>query len=161
MELSKNMKKITLFGMGVLFFLGIDVQAQKKKRDTASVTDIKEVTVSTGYQKLSKRTFTGSASKIVAKDLVVEGIPDVSRMIEGKVSGVNVQNATGTFGIAPKITICSSSSIFGDTKPLWVIDGIVQKDVINVSFEDLASGNALTLLISAVAGLNSANVESI
>ncbi|XJR86674.1 TonB-dependent receptor plug domain-containing protein [Elizabethkingia anophelis] len=49
----------------------------------------------------------------------------------------------------------------GDNKPLWVIDGIVQEDLVNVSFEELASGNASTLLSSAVAGLNSADIESI
>lgn len=150
-----------MLSAGVLFFIGHGISAQKKKTDTTSVKDIEEVTVSTGYQKLSKRTFTGAASKISAKDLKVEGVPDVSRMIEGKVSGVNVQNVTGTFGTAPKITIRGASSIFGDTKPLWVIDGIVQEDVINVSFQDLASGNAATLLSSAVAGLNSSDVESI
>ena len=94
-----------MLSAGVLFFIGHGISAQKKKTDTTSVKDIEEVTVSTGYQKLSKRTFTGAASKISAKDLKVEGVPDVSRMIEGKVSGVNVQNVTGTFGTAPKITI--------------------------------------------------------
>ncbi|HFK5528160.1 TPA: SusC/RagA family TonB-linked outer membrane protein [Elizabethkingia anophelis] len=153
--------KLRIVGVGVLFFIGQGAMAQKKKKDTASVTDIKEVTVSTGYQKLSKRTFTGAASKIVAKDLKVEGVPDISRMIEGKVPGVNVQNVTGTFGSAPKITIRGASSILGDNKPLWVIDGIVQEDLVNVSFEELASGNASTLLSSAVAGLNSADIESI
>lgn len=153
--------QLRILSVGVLFFIGQGVVAQKKKKDTASVTDIKEVTVSTGYQKLSKRTFTGAASKITAKELKVEGVPDVSRMIEGKVPGINVQNVTGTFGTAPKITVRGSSTIFGDTKPLWVIDGIVQEDIINVSFADLASGNASTLLSSAVAGLNSSDVESI
>ncbi|KAF5270929.1 hypothetical protein FQR65_LT17749 [Abscondita terminalis] len=50
---------------------------------------------------------------------------------------------------------------FLEIPTIMVIDGIVQEDVINVSFEDLASGNASTLLSSAVAGLNSADVESI
>ncbi|MCT4288153.1 SusC/RagA family TonB-linked outer membrane protein [Elizabethkingia anophelis] len=153
--------KLRILSVGALFFIGQGVIAQTKKKDTASVTDIKEVTVSTGYQKLSKRTFTGAASKISAKELKVEGIPDVSRMIEGKVAGVNVQNVTGTFGTAPKITIRGASSIFGDTKPLWVIDGIVQEDIVNVSLQELASGNAATLLSSAVSGLNSSDVESI
>ncbi|HIB8181838.1 TPA: SusC/RagA family TonB-linked outer membrane protein [Elizabethkingia anophelis] len=153
--------QLRTLSVGVLFFIGQGVMAQTKKKDTASVTDIKEVTVSTGYQKLSKRTFTGAASRISAKELKVEGVPDVSRMIEGKVAGVNIQNVTGTFGTAPKITIRGSSSIFGDTKPLWVIDGIVQEDIVNVSLQELASGNAATLLSSAVSGLNSSDVESI
>lgn len=122
---------------------------------------IGEITITTGYDNVVKRKFTGAVSKITEKDLKMEGVPDVSRMIEGKAAGVTVQNVTGSFGAAPKITVRGSSSIFGDTKPLWVIDGVVQEDIVNVSFEDLASGNAETLLSSAVAGLNSSDVSSI
>lgn len=123
--------------------------------------NLKEVVVTTGYEKTSKRTFTGAISKISATELKVDGVVDVSRMIEGKAAGVTVQNVTGTFGTAPKITVRGSSSIFGDTKPLWVIDGVVQEDIINLSFADLASGNSETLLSSSVAGLNANDIQSI
>ncbi|OXG06906.1 TonB-linked SusC/RagA family outer membrane protein [Flavobacterium araucananum] len=123
--------------------------------------NLKEVVVTTGYEKTSKRTFTGAISKISGAELKVDGVVDVSRMIEGKAAGVTVQNVTGTFGTAPKITVRGSSSIFGDTKPLWVIDGVVQEDIINISFADLASGNSSTLLSSSVAGLNSNDIQSI
>ncbi|KUJ62334.1 SusC/RagA family TonB-linked outer membrane protein [Flavobacteriaceae bacterium CRH] len=123
--------------------------------------NLKEVVVTTGYEKTSKRTFTGAISKISGAELKVDGVVDVSRMIEGKAAGVTVQNVTGTFGTAPKITVRGSSSIFGDTKPLWVIDGVVQEDIINISFADLASGNSSTLLSSAVAGLNANDIQSI
>ena len=94
--------------------------------------NLKEVVVTTGYEKTSKRTFTGAISKISGAELKVDGVVDVSRMIEGKAAGVTVQNVTGTFGTAPKITVRGSSSIFGDTKPLWVIDGVVQEDIIQI-----------------------------
>jgi TonB-dependent SusC/RagA subfamily outer membrane receptor len=123
--------------------------------------NLKEVVVTTGYEKTSKRTFTGAISKISESELKVDGVVDISRMIEGKAAGVTVQNVTGTFGTAPKITVRGSSSIFGDTKPLWVIDGVVQEDIINISFADLASGNSETLLSSSVAGLNSNDIQSI
>lgn len=119
------------------------------------------ITITTGYEKLSKRTFTGAVSTITAEELKVDGVADVSRMIEGKAAGVTVQNVSGTFGSAPKITVRGSSTILGDTKPLWVIDGVVQEDIVNVSFTDLASGNSETLLSSAIAGLNSNDVQSI
>ncbi|RYJ50687.1 SusC/RagA family TonB-linked outer membrane protein [Flavobacterium petrolei] len=122
---------------------------------------LNEVVITTGYEKTSKRTFTGAISKISEKDLKVEGVIDISRMIEGKAAGVTVQNVTGSFGAAPKITVRGSSSIFGDTKPLWVIDGIVQEDIVNLSFADLASGNSETLLSSSIAGLNANDVLSI
>lgn len=123
--------------------------------------NLKEVVVTTGYEKTSKRTFTGAISKISGAELKVDGVVDVSRMIEGKAAGVTVQNVTGSFGTTPKITVRGSSSIFGDTKPLWVIDGVVQEDIINVSFADLASGNSSTLLSSSVAGLNANDIQSI
>jgi hypothetical protein len=47
-----------------------------------------------------KRTFTGAISKITGTELLVEGVVDISRMIEGKAAGVTVQNVTGTFGTA-------------------------------------------------------------
>ena len=126
-----------------------------------SAEELNEVKITTGYETTSKRTFTGASSKISEKDLKVEGVIDVSRMIEGKAAGVTVQNVSGTFGAAPKIVVRGSSSIFGDTKPLWVIDGIVQEDIVNLSFADLASGNSETLLGSSVAGLNANDILSI
>lgn len=122
---------------------------------------IDEVVITTGYEKLSKRTFTGAISVISEKELKIDGAPDVSRMIEGKAAGVTVQNVSGTFGSAPKITVRGSSTILGDTKPLWVIDGVVQEDIVNVSFQELASGNSASLLSSAIAGLNPNDVLSI
>lgn len=122
---------------------------------------LREIIVTTGYEKTSKRTFTGAISKISASELKVDGVADMSRMIEGKAAGVTVQNVTGTFGSAPKITVRGSSSILGDLKPLWVIDGVVQEDIINLNFSDLVSGNSATLLSSAVAGLNPNDIQSV
>lgn len=142
-----------------------EIKMQGRSVVNAKLAELSEelegITISTGYQSMTKREVTGAVSRISEKELKVEGVVDVSRMIEGKAAGVTVQNVTGTFGAAPKITVRGASSIFGDTKPLWVIDGIVQEDIINVSFEDLASGNSETLLSSSIAGLNSSDVLSI
>ncbi|MDM1407146.1 SusC/RagA family TonB-linked outer membrane protein [Myroides sp. DF42-4-2] len=154
----------------VLVFQFVGTVTTEKKVGKASVVNVvlkddsammQEVVINTGYQTLSKRKEAGAISRIDAKELKVDGVTDVSRMIEGKAAGVTVQNVTGTFGAAPKITVRGASSIMGDTKPLWVIDGVVQEDIVNVSFEDLASGNSETLLSSAIAGLNADDVLSI
>lgn len=81
-------------------------------------------------------------------------------MLEGQVAGVSVQNVSGTFGAAPKIRVRGATSITGDNKPLWVVDGVVLEDVINVSNEQLSTGNPATLLGSSVAGLNTDDIES-
>src|SRR5690606_12702916 len=116
--------------------------------------------VSTGYQNLSRKFFTGASSSLKAEDVRRDGISDVSRMLEGQVAGVSVQNVSGTFGAAPKIRVRGATSITGDNKPLWVIDGIILEDVVNISNEQLSTGDPATLIGSSVAGLNPDDIES-
>ncbi len=120
---------------------------------------LEEVIVSTGYQKIDRKLFTGSAAKINAKDAKMDGVVDVGRMLEGKAAGVSVQNVSGTFGAAPKIRVRGASSIYGDTKPLWVVDGVVLEDVVDVSPDQLSSGDATTLISSSVAGINADDIQ--
>ncbi|KRD57738.1 SusC/RagA family TonB-linked outer membrane protein [Flavobacterium sp. Root935] len=160
-EMPANVNRI------VISYVGMETKEIGIENTTPTIVlteagqNLQEVVITTGYEKTSKRTFTGAISKISGAELKVDGVVDVSRMIEGKAAGVTVQNVTGTFGTAPKITVRGSSSIFGDTKPLWVIDGVVQEDIINITFADLASGNSETLLSSSVAGLNANDIQSI
>ncbi|PXX95020.1 SusC/RagA family protein, partial [Marinifilum breve] len=51
-------------------------------------------------------------------------------------------------------------SIYGDTKPLWVVDGVVLEDVVDISPDQLSSGDAATLISSSVAGINADDIES-
>ncbi len=116
--------------------------------------------VATGYQNLDRKLFTGASSKVLAKDAERAGVPDISRMLEGQVAGVSVQNVSGTFGAAPKIRVRGATSLSGENKPLWVVDGIILEDVVNISNEALSTGDANTLIGSSVAGLNPDDIES-
>ncbi|TCD12517.1 SusC/RagA family TonB-linked outer membrane protein [Pedobacter frigidisoli] len=122
---------------------------------------LKEVNVvSTGYQQLDRKLFTGSSTLVKAEDSQRNGVPDISRMLEGQVAGVSVQNVSGTFGAAPKIRVRGATSITGDNKPLWVVDGIILEDLVNISNDALSTGDANTLVGSSVAGLNPDDIES-
>lgn len=116
--------------------------------------------VATGYQNLDRKLFTGAATKVNAKDAERAGVPDISRMLEGQVAGVSVQNVSGTFGAAPKIRVRGATSLTGENKPLWVVDGIVLEDVVNISNEALSTGDVNTLIGSSVAGLNPDDIAS-
>lgn len=116
--------------------------------------------VVTGMAKMDKRLFTGATDKLSADDIKLDGIPEVSRALEGRSAGVSVQNVSGTFGSAPKIRVRGATSIYGDSKPLWVVDGVIMEDVVDVSADDLSSGNAETMISSAIAGLNANDIES-
>ncbi len=81
-------------------------------------------------------------------------------MLQGKAAGVQIQNVSGTFGASPKLRVRGASSIYGNQKPLWVIDGLVLEDVVEMSVDDLSSGDTETLISSAIAGLNADDIES-
>lgn len=117
--------------------------------------------VITGFQNIPKANFTGSSVKVKSENLQIKGVSDLSRMLEGQVAGVSVQTVSGTFGAAPKVRVRGATSINGENKPLWVIDGVVHEDIINISNDQLTSGDPSTLLGSAVAGLNANDIESI
>nr|WP_317126929.1 SusC/RagA family TonB-linked outer membrane protein [Chitinophaga rhizosphaerae] len=120
---------------------------------------LSEVVV-TGFQDLEKRKFAGAATTLKADDVKIDGVADLSRMLEGRAAGVTIQNVSSTFGSAPKIRVRGATSINGDNKPLWVVDGVVLEDVVNISNDQLSSGDPTTLLGSAVAGLNPNDIES-
>lgn len=133
-------------------FLSIELFNEEEKA-------LSEVIV-TGFQNIDKNKFAGAATRLKADEIKLQGVPDVSRMLEGRAAGVSVQNVSGTFGTAPKIRVRGATSINGDNKPLWVVDGVVLEDIVNISNDQLSSGDPTTLLGSAVAGLNSNDIES-
>lgn len=116
--------------------------------------------VVTGFQRIDKTKFGGSAVTLKADQVKVDGMTDVSRMLEGRAAGVSIQNPSGTFGAAPKVRIRGATSLNGANKPLWVIDGVVLEDIVNISNDQLTSGDPTTLLGSPVAGLNPNDIES-
>ena len=120
---------------------------------------IEEVVVTGMYQQ-DKRLNTGSTARIDAEKSKLDGIADISRSLEGRAAGVSVQNVSGTFGTAPKIKMRGATSIYGSSKPLWVVDGVIMEDAVEVDAESLSSGDAVTLISSAIAGLNADDIES-
>ena len=120
---------------------------------------LQEVVV-TGYGNVDKRLFAGATSSVDASKTKLSGVADASRGLEGRVSGVQVQNVSGTFGTAPKIRVRGATSIYGSSKPLWVVDGVILEDNVELSADDLSSGDAQTLIANAVAGLNADDIET-
>lgn len=128
------------------------------KLDTDSKA-LSEVVV-TGMTKVDKRLFTGASTKVSGDKTKLDGIADAARALEGKAAGVSVQNVSATFGAAPKVRVRGATSIFGASKPLWVVDGVVMDDVVDIDASSLSSGDATTLISSAIAGLNPDDIES-
>lgn len=144
-----GMKTVTLKG-------GTDMKVTLHQAEDQVLDQV----VVTGIQKMDKRLFTGATTKVSADDAKLSGVADVSRALEGRAAGVSVQNVSSTFGTAPKIRVRGATSIYGSSSPLWVVDGVIMEDAVNVSADDLSSGDATTLISNAIAGLNADDIES-
>ena len=145
-------------------YVGLKPQEVKAKPNLRIVMEsdaqMLEGVVVTGMSKVDKRLFTGAADKVDASKARIDGMPDISRSLEGRSAGVSVQNVSGTFGTAPKIRVRGATSIYGNSKPLWVVDGVIMEDAVDVSTDDLSSGDAVTLISSAISGLSADDIES-
>jgi hypothetical protein len=149
---------ISYIGMQTVTLKG--KQGMKIQMEPDQTTQRLDEVVVTGIQKMDKRLFTGATTKVDAEKTKLDGVADVSRSLEGRAAGVSVQNVSGTFGTAPKIRVRGATSIYGQSQPLWVVDGVILEDGVQLSADDLSSGDATTLISNAVAGLNADDIES-
>lgn len=151
-------KKITITYIGMKT-LEVNFAANAKYTLASESITLGEVVV-TGMSTADRRLFTGATDKVDASKAKLDGIADVSRALEGRSAGVSVQNVSGTFGTAPKIRVRGATSIYGNSKPLWVVDGVIIDDITDVDADALSSGDAQTLIASALGGINADDIES-
>ena len=53
--------------------------------------EVLEEVVVTGMQKMDKRLFTGATQQLTADNVKLDGLPDISRGLEGRAAGVSVR----------------------------------------------------------------------
>ena len=84
---------------------------------------INEVVI-TGMEVIKKDHMTGSASVITAKDLKMQGVTSIDRILDGRVAGLNSTTLSGAPGTRSQITIRGENNLSGNTEPLWIVDGL-------------------------------------
>ena len=126
----------------------------------SALNDLMEVVV-TGYGEIEKRKLSSSVSTIKGEDVIELGTSNVDQMLEGKIAGLVSMENTGTPGAAPKIRIRGNSSITGNREPLWVVDGIILDDPVEISAAELNSADHVNLIGNAISSLNPEDIERI
>jgi TonB-linked SusC/RagA family outer membrane protein len=124
------------------------------------VNSIDEIVV-TGYQKLNKREMASAVSVVKAEDIHLNGALSIDQMLAGQVAGMSVTQTSGSPTATPKIRIRGTSSVIGNKAPLWVLDGVVLSDAVNVDHSDLTGDDAVYLVGNAISGINPSDIESI
>lgn len=105
------------------------------KEDNQSLEEV----VVVGYGSVRKADLAGSVSVLDSKSFKDQPIKEVSEALQGRVSGVQVQNS-GVPGGAVKIRVRGSGSINRSNDPLYVVDGIVRESgLAGLNPEDIQS----------------------
>ena len=123
---------------------------------------MEEVTiVNTGYQRLSQREVASAVVQVKMKDIELASKPNIDQMLAGQIPGLMMLQTSGEPGATPTIRIRGTSSIIGGSAPLWVLDGIILENPVNVDVSNINSPDAQYLVGNAIAGINARDVESI
>ena len=117
--------KLRVLTVGVLFFTGQALMAQKKKNDTTTKTKEIEEVVLIGGVKLDPAQKVGSYSVVSKANFESTPFSTVDEVLNGRVAGLNFSSASGDPGSSNMVIIRGVSSLLGTPNPLYVIDGVV------------------------------------
>ncbi|TRZ41860.1 SusC/RagA family TonB-linked outer membrane protein [Robertkochia solimangrovi] len=107
-----------------------------------SASELSEVIV-TGYTRQARGEVTASVQTVSSEKLQDVTSPDVSTMLQGKASGVQVVQGSGQPGANPSITIRGITSMNGSVSPLWVVDGVIVHGTPNLAPNEIESISVL------------------
>lgn len=114
-----------------------------------------------GYQKIARKKTTAAISSISAKELSNLPAASFDQLLQGRISGVNVQNFSGQPGATPTVSVRGSSLVSRGydeynvvNTPLYVVDGVPQPTENYV-------GPGVGTGANYLAGINPADIETI
>lgn len=119
--------------------------------------NLNEVIV-TGMEVIKKDRMTGSATVITSKDLQMQGLTSIDRILEGRIAGLNSTTISGAPGTRTKITIRGENNLSGNTEPLWIVDGLPMMSGVPKSTTGDYAG---TIMQDGVGNIMPEDIESI
>lgn len=122
--------------------------------------DISEVVV-TGYQVINKRESTAAISSVKMEDVLMPDMTTIDQALEGRIPDLMYLQNSGEAGATARIRVRGTSTIVGNREPLWVLDGFVLQDPVNVSNEELNDPDYVNYIGNAISGINPQDIERI
>ncbi|GAA4914086.1 SusC/RagA family TonB-linked outer membrane protein [Mucilaginibacter defluvii] len=145
-------------------FLTAEIEAGSKPNLTISLKDnpqqLSEV-VLIGYQKITRKKSTAAVSSLSAKEIANLPAASFDQLLQGRLSGVNVQNFSGAPGATPTVSVRGNSLVSRGyneynvvNSPLYVVDNVPQP---TEDYVGPGTGTGANYL----AGINPNDIESI
>lgn len=117
--------------------------------------------VVTGYQQLDRRNLTSSVVSKDMSELMRGGVTDVSKLLEGQIPDLIATNTSGEINATNKIRIRGTSTLIGNREPLWVLDGVILTDPVNLTSDVLNDPDYVNRIGNAIAGINPQDIKRI
>lgn len=116
--------------------------------------------VAVGYGTQTRRDITGSVASVSTEALESSVVRSIDQVLQGTTPGVQVTTASSEPGGALSIRIRGTSSITGNSEPLYVIDGFpIENDIEGSSVGN--GGRDRTTPPNPLTALNPSDIESI
>src|SRR6185312_10598085 len=110
-----------------------------------------------GYGTQRKIDNTGSVATVKGPDIAKQASVNPLSALQGKVAGVDITNS-GSPGASPQITIRGLGTYYGNTSPLFVVDGVWYSDISFLNNNDIENITILKDASStAIYGIRAAN----
>ncbi|RZK81804.1 MAG: TonB-dependent receptor [Pedobacter sp.] len=125
--------------------------------ELASSSQELEQVVVVGYGTQRKLDVTGSVATVKGEDISKQASVNPVGALQGKVAGVSITNP-GAPGASPQITIRGTGTIYGNSGPLYVVDGVWYDDINFLNPADIANISILKDASSqSIYGIRAAN----
>ncbi len=125
-----------------------------------NTTDIENVVI-TGYETLNSRRSTGAITSVKADEVLVPGMTSIDQALAGRIPDLVLTNNSGEVGSTARVRVRGTSTILGNREPLWVLDGFILTDPVDVSNEDLNNPDYINIVGNAIMGVNPQDIERI
>ena len=123
-----------------------------------SLTDLEELVV-VGYGKQRERDLTSSIVTVESEEITKTPAGQIMQALQGKVAGVQIISS-GEPGSSPTVRVRGLGSLpgFGDSDPLYVVDGMFVEDIGFLNSSDIESVTVLKdASAAAIYGVRAAN----
>ncbi|EFI72891.1 outer membrane protein, partial [Segatella baroniae B14] len=120
-----------------------------------------EEVVITGYQQIDRRNLTSSVTSVKMEDIARAGISSVDKMLQGRIPDLVLSNNSGEINSTPKIRIRGTSTLIGNREPLWVVDGIIINDPVNLKSDVINDPDYVNRIGNAISGINPQDIDRI
>ena len=128
---------------------------------SANSTTLGEAVITNGYQKIDPRNNTAAITSVKMEDILMPNMTTVDMALEGRIPDLVFTNNSGEAGATGRVRVRGTSTIVGNREPLWVLDGFVLQDPVNVSTEQLNDPDYINYIGNAISGINPEDIERI